>query len=159
GLGPVSCILLGMLTGIGRGMLRDILVARIPMVLRAELYAIAALAGAAAAVMGVHLELPRPPVIVAGALACFTLGFMVFRCGWRVPVAADRATEAPRDGRQRWCPGPPVQHHSVGPFTVGMSLGIGRRGRRCAMPSRSRNRMPGGPLKPSSLISRALTTS
>ncbi|HLU60912.1 MAG TPA: trimeric intracellular cation channel family protein [Gammaproteobacteria bacterium] len=97
GLGPVSCILLGMLTGIGGGMLRDILVARIPMVLRAELYAIAALVGAGVTVIGVHLELPRVPVIVAGALSCFTLRFMAIRYGWRLPIAEHRETETPHE--------------------------------------------------------------
>jgi uncharacterized membrane protein YeiH len=43
GLNPVAAILLGMLTGIGGGMLRDVLVAEIPTVLHAELYAVAAL--------------------------------------------------------------------------------------------------------------------
>ena len=46
GLNPVMAPLLGMLSGIGGGMLRDVLVAQIPTVLRAELYAVAALAGA-----------------------------------------------------------------------------------------------------------------
>src|SRR4051812_44789417 len=45
-LGSVAAVMLGMLTGIGGGMARDILTAEIPEVLRAELYAVAALAGA-----------------------------------------------------------------------------------------------------------------
>jgi len=44
GLGPVGAMLLGMLTGIGGGIARDILVARVPVVLQSELYAVAALA-------------------------------------------------------------------------------------------------------------------
>lgn len=93
GLGPVSCILLGMLTGIGGGMARDILAAQIPMVLRAELYAIAALAGATVVVVGVHLQLPRVSVIVTGALLCFTLRYLAIRFGWSLPIAAHRETE------------------------------------------------------------------
>ena len=46
GLNPVMAALLGMLTGIGGGMTRDVLLAEIPTVLRADLYALAALAGA-----------------------------------------------------------------------------------------------------------------
>jgi len=45
--GPVAATLLGMLTGIGGGMVRDVLVREIPTVLRTELYAVAALVGAA----------------------------------------------------------------------------------------------------------------
>jgi len=46
-LNPITAILLGVLTGIGGGMVRDVLVAEVPTVLRAELYAVAALAGSA----------------------------------------------------------------------------------------------------------------
>jgi uncharacterized membrane protein YeiH len=58
GLNLVMAALLGMLTGIGGGMARDVLPAEIPIVLRADLYALAALAGAAVAVIGTALRLP-----------------------------------------------------------------------------------------------------
>ena len=58
GLNPVMAALLGMLTGIGGGMMRDILVAEIPTVLRADIYAVAALAGAAVVVIGQLLHVP-----------------------------------------------------------------------------------------------------
>src|SRR5437899_3255112 len=48
--GPIAATLLGMLTGIGGGVVRDILVMEIPTVLRTELYAVAALIGAAVVV-------------------------------------------------------------------------------------------------------------
>src|SRR6476620_2006595 len=57
-LNPITAILLGVLTGIGGGMVRDVLVAEVPTVLRAELYAVAALAGSAVVVMGHVLKLP-----------------------------------------------------------------------------------------------------
>ncbi|WP_295364826.1 trimeric intracellular cation channel family protein [Arenimonas sp.] len=87
GLGPVGAILLGMLTGIGGGMIRDVLVAQVPTVLRAELYAIAALAGAGVVVLGKALELPLTPVVVAGVLTCTGLRLFAIRRGWRLPVA------------------------------------------------------------------------
>lgn len=86
-LAPITAILLGMLTGIGGGMARDILVAQVPVVLRAEFYAMAALAGAAVVVVGDHLELPPAPAIIVGAILCFGLRFMAIRFGWRLPVA------------------------------------------------------------------------
>ena len=61
GLNPVMAALLGMLTGIGGGMARDVLLAEIPTVLRSELYAVAALAGAAVVVIGAALQLPSAP--------------------------------------------------------------------------------------------------
>lgn len=62
GLNPVMAIVLGMVTGIGGGMVRDVLLAEIPTVLRAELYAVAALAAAAVVVIGHMLQLPAVPV-------------------------------------------------------------------------------------------------
>src|SRR5690349_13833372 len=56
--GPVAATLLGMLTGIGGGMVRDILVREIPTVLRTELYASAALIGSVVVVIGDMLHLP-----------------------------------------------------------------------------------------------------
>ncbi len=85
-LDPVAAILLGMLTGIGGGMVRDVLVAEIPTVLRAELYAVAALAGAAVVVIGDVLQLPSAAVMVVGAGLCFGLRFIAIRRGWQLPI-------------------------------------------------------------------------
>ncbi|MGN6111686.1 MAG: trimeric intracellular cation channel family protein [Luteimonas sp.] len=87
GLNPVSAMLLGMLTGIGGGIARDILAARIPVVLQADLYAVAALAGAAVVVGGDALGLPQAPVLATGAVLVFVLRFLAIRRGWRLPVA------------------------------------------------------------------------
>jgi len=87
GAGPVGAILLGMLTGIGGGMVRDILVMEIPTVLRTELYAIAALIGAVVVVVGRMLHFPSSVAAVAGALLCFGLRFMAMRRGWQLPTA------------------------------------------------------------------------
>ena len=78
--------------GIGGGITRDMLVAQVPVVLRAELYAVAALAGAAVVVIGDRLELPQVPALVFGALLCFGLRFMAIRFGWRLPIAQHRET-------------------------------------------------------------------
>jgi uncharacterized membrane protein YeiH len=87
GLNPVMAALLGMLTGIGGGMTRDVLLAEIPTVLRADLYAVAALAGAAVVVIGAALQLPSTAVTTAGAVLCFGLRFIAIRRGWHLPVA------------------------------------------------------------------------
>jgi uncharacterized membrane protein YeiH len=87
GLGAVMAPLLGMLTGIGGGMLRDMLVAEIPAVLYSELYAVAALAGAAVVVVGHALNVPPAVAAVAGALACFGIRIAAIRRGWRLPIA------------------------------------------------------------------------
>ena len=87
GLHPVMAALLGMLTGIGGGMARDVLLAEIPTVLRADLYALAALAGAAVVVIGAALRVPVTVVTIAGAVLCFGLRFMAIRRGWHLPLA------------------------------------------------------------------------
>ena len=80
-----------MLTGIGGGMARDILLAEIPIVLRAELYAVAGLIGAAVVVVGHKLQLPYSVAAVIGAALCFGLRVLAMKRGWRLPVArADR---------------------------------------------------------------------
>ena len=85
--GPVAATLLGMLTGVGGGMVRDVLVSEIPTVLRTELYAIAALIGAAAVVLGRMLQVPGVASAVAGAVLCFGLRFVAMRRGWQLPIA------------------------------------------------------------------------
>jgi uncharacterized membrane protein YeiH len=87
GLNPVMAMSLGMLTGIGGGMARDMLLAEIPTVLRSELYAVAALAGAGVVVTGHMLRLPAVPIAIAGVLLCFGLRVMALRHGWQLPVA------------------------------------------------------------------------
>lgn len=89
-LNPVMAALLGMLTGIGGGMLRDVLVADVPAVLRSELYAVAALAGALVVVAGHVLNLPHTAVAIAGAALCFGIRLIAIRRGWRLPVAGPR---------------------------------------------------------------------
>lgn len=85
--GPVAATLLGMLTGIGGGMLRDILVGEIPSVLRTELYAVAALLGAVVVVAGRALHFSATGAAILGAVLCFGLRFMAMRRGWQLPIA------------------------------------------------------------------------
>jgi uncharacterized membrane protein YeiH len=87
GLNPVMAALLGMLTGIGGGMLRDVLVMQIPTVLRSDLYALAALVGAAIVVGGHVLHIHAVATTVVGGLACFALRYMAIRHGWHLPSA------------------------------------------------------------------------
>ena len=98
--------LLGMLTGIGGCMTRDVLLAEIPQVLRSDLYAVAALAGASIVVIGDMLGLPYSASALAGGALCFGLRFMAIRHGWHLPVAHLSArrraeTNSSDDKRQR----------------------------------------------------------
>jgi uncharacterized membrane protein YeiH len=95
----ITAVALGMVTGIGGGMARDVLLAEIPTVLRAELYAVAALAAAVVVVIGHTLQLPVAPVTVVALILCFWLRVMAIRYGWRLPVAtfSDRQDLKDRD--------------------------------------------------------------
>ena len=86
-LNPLMAALLGVLSGVGGGMLRDVLLAEVPTVLRSELYAVAALAGAAVVVGGSLLHLSPTGTAVAGAMLCFGLRLIAIQRGWRLPVA------------------------------------------------------------------------
>jgi uncharacterized membrane protein YeiH len=87
GINPFVSALLGMLTGIGGGVLRDLLVNEIPVVLRADLYALAALAGAAVVVGGHLVHWPPTATTIAGAFLCFSMRLLAIRRGWNLPTA------------------------------------------------------------------------
>lgn len=87
GLNPVMATLLGMLTGIGGGMARDILLAEVPMVMRSDVYATAALAGSSIVVISPFLHIPSTASTIVGALLCFGLRLMTIHYGWHLPIA------------------------------------------------------------------------
>src|SRR4029077_14646296 len=87
GLEPVMAAVMGMITCIGGGVARDLLTLQVPTVLRAELYAVAALAGAGSISLGFAAELPSWPVALFGAGLCVFLRLMSIYRGCRLPVA------------------------------------------------------------------------
>ena len=87
GLNPVMAALLGMLSGIGGGIVRDVLLAEIPTVLRSELYAVAALGGASVVVIGSLLNLSASAAMIIGAILCFGLRLMAIYFNWHLPTA------------------------------------------------------------------------
>lgn len=92
GISPLMAPVLGMLTGIGGGVARDVLTAQVPGVLRKEIYALAALAGAALVAVGHQLGAPVAMTLLPGAALCFFLRLMAIYYGWNLPLAR-------RDGR------------------------------------------------------------
>lgn len=90
---PTAAIVFGMLTGIGGGVARDVLVREIPAVLRTELYAVAALAGAAFVVAGHALHVPPYLSDAVGAGLCIGLRLFAIHYGWHFPVAPGSAKE------------------------------------------------------------------
>jgi uncharacterized membrane protein YeiH len=83
GLGAYPAILLGVLSGVGGGVVRDLLATRLPMVLHPEVYATAALAGAVVvALVGVE---PPGVAITAGATTTFLVRVVSRWRHWEVP--------------------------------------------------------------------------
>jgi uncharacterized membrane protein YeiH len=70
-VGPVEAIVLGAITGVGGGALRDVLVREIPVVLRTGLYAIPALLGATVVVVAAEAGTRNVVFPILGALVCF----------------------------------------------------------------------------------------
>jgi len=86
---PMAAIL-GMASGIGGGMVRDVLTTQVPSVLHSDLYAVAALAGALMVVAGDALRLPPAMIGWAGVTICVFLRLMALYRGWRLPIASSK---------------------------------------------------------------------
>ncbi len=87
GLNPVMAALLGMLTGIGGGIARDVLANQTPVVLQSDIYAVAALAAGAAVVTGNWLHIPPFVGMLTGLALCLGLRLMAIFRGWHLPLA------------------------------------------------------------------------
>jgi uncharacterized membrane protein YeiH len=85
GINPLIAVLMGTITGVGGGTVRDVLLAQIPTVLRADIYATAAAAGALVVVIGAALRLNPTVAAILGGLVCFALRMAAFTLHWNLP--------------------------------------------------------------------------
>ena len=88
GAGPVQAVILGTLTGVGGGTLRDVLIRRVPAVLSSGLYAIPALVGAALATLASEAGVDRilgVPAAVGAAAVCFAIRMIGLHRGLDAP--------------------------------------------------------------------------
>ncbi|HEY8318799.1 MAG TPA: trimeric intracellular cation channel family protein [Amnibacterium sp.] len=88
GMGPVQAILLGMVTGIGGGVVRDLLLRQVPTVLREGLYAIPALLGAAVLVIAREFGETSALFPVLGAVVCIVVRLVGIRYRFGLPTAS-----------------------------------------------------------------------
>jgi uncharacterized membrane protein YeiH len=84
---PLVAALLGTITGVGGGTARDIMLAQVPAVLRADVYASAALAGAVVMIVATKLRLPSTLAAVLGGFVCFSLRVISVWQHWSLPKA------------------------------------------------------------------------
>ena len=87
GLNPLSAVLLGGVTAVGGGSVRDLLLNETPAVFREDLYAVPALLGATVMVVGLRQGLPRLPMMAAGGAVCFALRVVSVWLDWNLPTA------------------------------------------------------------------------
>jgi uncharacterized membrane protein YeiH len=87
GVPVVGAGILGMITGIGGGLLRDLLTAEIPLVLRREIYAVAALVGAVVVAVGHRLGAPNLVTLLGAAALTFVIRMVAVQRDWSAPVA------------------------------------------------------------------------
>lgn len=87
GLSPVMSALLGMLTAAGSGIAADIMTARPPMVFQREIYALAALAGAAILTLGYQVGLPDAIIAPLAAVFAISLRLIAMAHDWHLPRA------------------------------------------------------------------------
>jgi uncharacterized membrane protein YeiH len=89
GLGTLEAIILGAMTGIGGGIVRDVLVREIPIVLRGSLYAIPALIGAGIVVLAYRQGNYSTAFPIVGAAVCFAIRMAGLRYDLSLPAAKD----------------------------------------------------------------------
>jgi uncharacterized membrane protein YeiH len=76
GAGPMTAVLVGGITAVGGGILRDLLAGQVPEVLRRELYAVPALLGAAIVVVAEHFGHLTASVVWGAVLIVFVVRMM-----------------------------------------------------------------------------------
>lgn len=87
GLPAFAAVGMGVVTGIGGGVIRDLLAAEVPLVLRREIYAVAAMAGAIIVAVAYEMDAYGPGPAAAGVLVTFGIRWVALRRNWNAPTA------------------------------------------------------------------------
>ncbi len=90
GIGPFIATLMGTVTGVGGGVIRDLLLARVPLILVADIYASAAFVGGVALVAARRFGVPPVAAALLGGAVCFVLRMLAVTHGWQLPKATMR---------------------------------------------------------------------
>ena len=86
GLSPIIVVLMGTMTGVAGGVLRDVLTAQVPLILRGDIYATAAIAGIALYLVLKWLGVPGPWAFGVGLAAVAALRLLAILWHLRLPV-------------------------------------------------------------------------
>lgn len=85
---PFSAVLLGTITAVGGGTIRDLFLARVPSILRVDVYATAALFGAVLLLVARRCGLSPAVAAVIGGAGCFVLRLVALWRHWQLPGSA-----------------------------------------------------------------------
>jgi uncharacterized membrane protein YeiH len=88
---PLSAVLLGTITAVGGGTIRDLMLTHVPGILRADIYATAAMFGATLLVIGRRLGLSPTMAAALGGIACLVLRLVSLWFHWQLPGATPSA--------------------------------------------------------------------
>ncbi|WP_239452059.1 trimeric intracellular cation channel family protein [Frondihabitans sp. PAMC 28766] len=86
GAGPLQATLLGVVTAVGGGTIRDVMIGQVPTVLSSGLYAVPAAVASGGAVGLMSAGLGAWPFLTVAAAACFAFRMVGLRRGWGAPV-------------------------------------------------------------------------
>lgn len=98
-LGPFQSVVLGTITGVGGGTIRDVVIRRVPAVLSSGLYAVPAACGATLTAVALDLHFYNGAIAMAAALVCFAIRMAGVRFNLNLPVSSPRTTDA-QSGRK-----------------------------------------------------------
>lgn len=90
GANPWAAVLLGVVTATFGGVVRDVICNEIPLLLRKEIYALAALAGATVFVLLRMQGVWRDPALLGGMAVCFAIRAAAIARGWSLPAYRGR---------------------------------------------------------------------
>jgi uncharacterized membrane protein YeiH len=84
---PLIVVLMGTITGVTGGILRDVITGQVPLILRREIYATAAIAGIVVYLLLEAIGVPHGYAFGAGMLVVVALRLMAMRWGWNLPAS------------------------------------------------------------------------
>jgi len=86
GLSPIILVLMGTMTGVAGGVMRDILCVEIPLILRRDLYATAAIAGSSMYLLLKTAGCPLPWAVGLGMATVFGIRLLGMLTGMQLPI-------------------------------------------------------------------------
>ena len=91
-LGPFQSVVLGTITGVGGGTVRDVVIRKVPTVLSSGLYAVPAACGATLTALALEFHFYSTAIAIVAAALCFSIRMAGVRFNLNVPISHPRAT-------------------------------------------------------------------